>query len=792
WLRKAAELGLFRAPQDPLDEVGLLRRLSQVEAFEGFLHRIFPGQTRFSIEGVDILVPMLDDLLGNAAGAGVCTAVIAMGHRGRLNVLTHILGKPYAAILAEFKDPIRHSSTRAEMGWTGDVKYHKGARRALQAGEDPSGEHVSMIIGLPPNPSHLEHIDPVAVGMARAAGSKVDQPGPPHFFADACLPILIHGDASFPGQGVVAETLNFSRLPGYRVGGAIHIITNNQLGYTAPPEQTRSTLYASDLAKGFQIPVIHTNADDPPACLEAVRTAFAYRQKFRKDFLIDLIGYRRYGHNEGDEPAFTQPQMYQEIERHPSVRKIWANALAERGQVSAQEADRWLQERMGELQAELEKLEPAKADFEPPLEPPPPGAARHVQTAVPLATLRELNADLLRTPQGFTLNRKLERPMQRRRSAFDDPAAPGVDWSTAEQLAFASILADGISIRLTGEDVERGTFSQRHAVFHDAANGQVFIPLQALPQARASFEVRNSALSEDAAIGFEFGYNIQAPQRLVVWEAQYGDFINVAQPMIDEFLLAARAKWEQTPSMVLLLPHAYEGQGPDHSSGRIERFLSLAAGTNLRLANCTTAAQYFHLLRRQAALLETDPLPLIVMTPKSLLRNPLVASPANGLAEGRWQPVIDDPGADPAQVHRLVLCSGKIYVDLAGSPQRADHPEVAIARLEQLYPFPADDLAPLFQRYPRLDEVVWAQEEPENMGAWPFIHPLLVTAINSRWPLEYVGRPANSSPAEGSAAWHAANQKALIARALKAEAAPQPVEAKSAARDSYYAKNKKS
>ena len=772
WLREAAECGEYRPPVDPFDPLALLERLSQVEAFEQFLQVMFPGKTRFSIEGLDILVPILDNLMQAAARSEICTVLIGMAHRGRLNILAHILGKPYSQILAEFKDPISHFPTREELGWSGDVKYHKGAQYALAGGE--SGEAILLVVEMPPNPSHLEHIDPVLVGMARAAGSKVDKPGPPEFFPSASLPVMIHGDASFTGQGVVAETLNLSRLEGYSVGGTIHIIANNQLGYTTTPQEGRSTLYASDLAKGYEIPIIHVNADDPQGCLEAIRTAFAYRQHFHKDFLIDLIGYRRYGHNEGDEPSFTQPQMYALIDSHPSVRKIWADLLIEQGLVDETQAEAYLQKYMDELQNVLAHLEPEEELEQPLIEPPPHGAAKHVDTAVPLAELKTLNEALLDIPGDFALHRKMKRALDRRKKVFDDPDSPRIDWATAEELAFASILADGISIRITGEDVERGTFSQRHAVFHSVDSPKVHVPLQTIPQAKAAFEIVNSPLSENAAIGFEFGYNVTMPRRLVVWEAQYGDFFNTAQTMIDEFLLSARAKWEQTPSLVLLLPHGDEGQGPDHSSGRPERFLELAADFNLRLANCTTAAQFFHLLRRQVALLETDPLPLIVLTPKSLLRHPLVASPPRQLAEGRWMPVIDDDQArpHPEEIERLIFCSGKIYMDLVSDERRQDNKKIAIARLEQLYPVPQDVLEPLINAYPNLQEVLWVQEEPENMGAWTFIAPHLEALIRGRCPLRYAGRPRSASPAEGSGAMQKENLEALISQAYQIENIP--------------------
>ncbi len=775
WLREAAEAGRFRPPNDPIHEKALLDRLTQVEAFEHFLHRTFPGKTRFSIEGLDMMLPIMDEIIGASAEADIFTFLIGMAHRGRLNVLAHILNKPYAQILAEFKDPVNPRRFRHDLGWTGDVKYHAGARHAIN-----DGDPIDLVVTMAPNPSHLEAVNPVVEGMARAAGTRVDHRGAPEFDPKVTLPLLIHGDAAFPGQGVVAETLTLSRLPGYWTGGTIHLIANNQLGYTATPEETRSSLYSSDLAKGFKIPIVHVNADDPVACIEIARLAFAYRMKFEKDFLIDLIGYRRYGHNEGDEPSFTQPLMYKKIQDHPTVRALWANTLVKRGAVAEPEPEELVQRYMETLQKALESLNLDNDLVEPLPVPPPPGAARRVKTAVPVKRLRDLNDAMLSVPADFHLHPKLERAMKRRRESLADADQRSIDWTTAEELAFATILADGIAIRMTGQDVERGTFSQRHAVFHDVENGKTFTPLQALPEAKAAFEIHDSPLSENAALGFEYGYNVQEPRRLVLWEAQYGDFINGAQVIVDEFIVAARAKWGQTPSLVLLLPHGLEGAGPDHASARLERFLRLCAETNMRIANCTTAAQYFHLLRRQALLLESDPLPLVVMTPKSLLRHPLTASSLNDLAEGGWQPVIDDAEAQrhSADVRRVLLCSGKVYVDLVSSDLRKQHTSTAIVRVEQIYPFPDGDLAPVLQGYPNLEEVIWVQEEPENMGAWDFVRPLLARLIDGRWPLYYVGRPASPSPAEGSSAWHAINQETIVKQAYQKEFAGVSLEKK--------------
>jgi 2-oxoglutarate dehydrogenase E1 component len=774
WLREAAESDRYGLGALPVDKPALLDRLTQVEVFEQFLQRVFPGRTRFSIEGMDMLVPVLDEVIGGAAAANICTIFIGMGHRGRLNVLAHVLHKPYAEILSEFRDPVAGHNfiIRDDLGWTGDVKYHKGAQREVNEDDDA----VSLVICMPPNPSHLEHVDPVVEGMARAASTDPSQPGPPQFLECTSLPILIHGDAAFSGQGIVAETLNLSKLPAYRTGGTIHIITNNQLGFTTLPGAERSTLYASDLAKGFNIPVVHVNADDPIACLTAARLAFAYRARFGKDFVIDMVGYRRYGHNEGDEPSFTQPLMYAQIGPHPTVRALWAQTLAQQDVTTAAQAAELVKQQTDALQAILEKLAPEEQVIEPQLQPPPSGTARRVKTAVPATQLRQISASLAEAISAVNLNPRLKRVIERRRKALDDKHAADIDWGGAEELALAAILADGVPIRFTGQDSQRGTFNQRHAVYHDVEVGTTLTPLHHIPQACASFEVVNSPLSENAALGFEYGYNIQAPDRLTIWEAQYGDFINGAQAIVDEFIVSGRAKWEQTPSLVLLLPHGYDGQGPDHSSGRLERFLQLTGEINLRIAVPTTAAQYFHLLRRQAALLQSDPLPLVVMTPKSLLRNRASASSLSDLSEGSWQPVIDDSDRRDARdaVRRVILCSGKIGIDLLTAKRHAESPSVAVVRVEQLYSFPQEDVQAVLDGYPQMEELIWVQEEPENMGAWTFVRPILRDMAGGRWPIHYIGRPPSSSPAEGSSALHTVNQEAIIEQAYNMEANVPP------------------
>jgi 2-oxoglutarate dehydrogenase E1 component len=774
WLNDAIESGKYTADLDAQTERKVLERLTQVEIFERFLHQTYLGQKRFSIEGNDIVVPMLDQITDDAAAVGTRWVFLGMAHRGRLNVMTHILSKPYGAIIAAFEGGKRRASAGSEAAddvRTGDVKYHLGARLARNP---QTGERVKMPVVLAPNPSHLEAVNPVVLGMTRAAQDEREQPGAPVQDATRALSILIHGDAAFPGQGVVAESLNLSGLKGYSTGGTIHIIANNQIGYTTDWQDSRSTIYAGDLAKGFEIPVVHVNADDPVACLQASRLAMAYRREFGKDFLIDVVGYRRWGHNEGDEPAFTQPMLYQLIGKHPTVRAIWAEQLAARGAVSADEAAAMEQKMLDRL-ANIRKGITEGTDTYEEAETPAPGPREEVETAVSHDELLALDAGLHALPEGFTPNSKLKRQWDRRAQVVHDENGK-IDWAHAESLAFAAILADGSPIRLTGQDAQRGTFSQRHLVLHDAKTGEEFAPLQHLKEARASFAVYNSPLSENAAMGFEYGYSVEAPEALVLWEAQFGDFVNGAQIVIDQFLSAARAKWGQEPALVLLLPHGYEGQGPEHSSARLERFLQLAANDNMRVANLTSAAQYFHLLRRQAARLDRDPRPLVLMTPKSLLRNPLAASAPAQLTEGTFRPVIDDPDAQSRRdsVTRLVLCSGKVAVDLESSDLRGEAGHVAVARVEQLAPFQGTILGEVIDGYPNLHEIVWVQEEPKNMGAWTFMVQRLRELIKDRYPVRYIGRPERSSPAEGSLEQHNEEQAAIVAAAYAPEARTEP------------------
>jgi len=788
WLFDAVESGWFRPPRVPIDGRWLLERLTYVEAFERFLQTAFPTQTRFSIEGLDVMIPMLDVLIEAAASGGSRAVMLGMAHRGRLNVLAHVLGKPYEQIMAEFRGgyqrPNVSVSGSSDLGWTGDVKYHLGAGVAIN-GSTRAATTVTMV----PNPSHLEYVNPVVEGMARAAGERRDRPGAASLEEGSTLAVLIHGDAAFPGEGIVAETLNLSGLPGYRVGGTVHLIANNQLGFTTPPELGRSTLFASDPAKGFEIPIVHVNADDPEACLEAVRLAHAYHERFRKDVVIDLIGYRRLGHNEGDEPSFTQPVMYRAITEHPTVRELWAREMAQRGVVTSEEAAAMLQAATERLAAARRAIQ--KVGVPVPTEETHPagleaggtvgglghaGAAAEVETALPAETLRDLNNQLLDLPPGFHLHPKLEPLYARRRSVFaagEEKGERRVDWSHAEALAFASILKEGTPIRLTGQDTSRGTFGQRHMLLHDMDTGDGYISLQHIPAARAAFDVWDSPLSEAAVLGFEFGYNVQAPDALVLWEAQYGDFVNAAQVIIDAFITSARSKWGELPSLVLLLPHGYEGQGPEHSSARVERFLQLAAEDNVWIANCTTAAQYFHLLRRHHKLLRVQPRPLVLLTPKSLLRHPMAASSLEEFTSGRFQAVIDDAVArlKPETIRRLILCSGKVFVDLeAGRSDRmgaSDFVPSAIVRVEELYPFPADSIGKVIQGYPNLEEVAWVQEEPRNMGAWLYMAPRLRDLLGGRLPLLYGGRTRRASPAEGSYEWHVAEQRRIVDSAFK-------------------------
>jgi len=762
WLRERIEGGEFRQPLSTDERKVLLRRLTQVDAFERFMHKAYLGQKQFSVEGLDMTVPMLDETIQLSASRGAREVVIGMAHRGRLNVLAHNLGRRYDTIFAEFEgsstlDPI----TTIPQGGTGDVKYHHGALGSYQVS---NGE--SVIVRLESNPSHLEFVAPVAAGATRAA--QTTRQGPhAHLDTNAAVNVILHGDAAFPGQGVVAETFNLQALDGYTVGGTIHLIQNNQIGFTTDPDDARSTRWASDLAKGYDVPIIHVNADDVAACISAVRLAFEFRQRFGHDVLIDLIGYRRFGHNEADEPAYTQPEMYQLIKTHPPARELYARQLIEQGVVTEEESTAMTDEVWAVLTDDHQKLKAQIAAAknlehhtgEYQLDRT---ASPEVQTAVSESRLRVLNEELLSVPDGFAVHPKLIKQLDQRREALG--AQGGITWAHAESLAFASLLTEGIPIRLTGQDAERGTFSQRHLVLHDARTGHEHSPIQHLPGALAPMELHNSPLSEMACLGFEYGYAQEGPETLVLWEAQFGDFVNSAQVIIDQFITSGLAKWGQTSRLTLLLPHGYEGSGPEHSSARIERWLTLAAEGNIRVANCTTPAQYFHLLRRQARVAKQRP--LFLMTPKSLLRLPQAASSIDELAGGQFRPVLAEPGVDRDQVTRVVLCSGKIYYDLTAHPAREENPGVAIGRIELMYPFPQGEILKLLAGYPNLTELVWVQEEPRNMGARTYMAPRLLQVLPDEIHFGYIGRPERAASGEGYPIAHAREQGRIVSTAL--------------------------
>ncbi|MBT2677916.1 2-oxoglutarate dehydrogenase E1 component [Bacillus sp. ISL-35] len=770
WLRNKVESGALIPQVEDERKIGLFERLAEVENFEKYLHRTFVGQKRFSIEGLDAMVPLLDEVIAGAVNNGVETINIGMAHRGRLNVLAHVLGKPYEMIFAEFQHAPNKELVPSEgsiginFGWTGDVKYHLGIDRKIK-----SGTTANARLTLANNPSHLEFAGAVVEGFTRAAQDDRDQPGYAKYDPVKAMAILIHGDAAFPGQGIVAETLNLSRLQGFKTGGTVHVIANNTIGFTTESMDSRSTRYASDLAKGYEIPIIHVNADDPEACLMAARLAFEYRKTFGKDFLIDLIGYRRFGHNEMDEPMTTNPEMYKLVHNHPTVKELYGKKLVSQG-VFTEEKRAEIEDNINSiLKAANEKV--PKAEKEVKREPDIPEVVEmgipRINTGVPADILKKINSDLLKWPEGFNVFNKLAKILQRRLDAFSENGK--IDWGLAETLAFASILQEGTPVRLTGQDSERGTFAQRNLVLHDSTTGEQFSPLHTLPDAKASFSIHNSPLSEAAVVGFEYGYNVFAPETLVLWEAQYGDFANAAQVLFDQFVAAGRAKWGQKSGLVMLLPHGYEGQGPEHSSGRVERFLTLAAENNWTVANLSSAAQYFHILRRQAKILRQESVrPLVLMTPKSLLRNPLVAADPTQLTEGSFEPIFEQPGlgTNPEKVERVVLCSGKVSIDLAEQLSGEDIDWLHVLRIEEIYPFPLDELKEILDRYPNLKEVVWVQEEPKNMGAWTFVEPRINEAAPNDIKVAYIGRRRRSSPAEGDPNTHKLEQARIIRDAL--------------------------
>ncbi|HEY0971211.1 MAG TPA: 2-oxoglutarate dehydrogenase E1 component [Gemmatimonadales bacterium] len=754
WFRQQFRSGELLRPLDGDEKTAILRRLSEVDGLERFLGRAYVGAKRFSIEGTDTLVPLLDEAIAQAGKAGAREVVMAMAHRGRLNVLAHVLGKPYGTIFNEFDG--KHAAGNAESG-TGDVKYHLGFRSVRNVGDG-----CDVALELVPNPSHLEIANAVLQGVARAH-QRVAGAAPGTRNTVDVMPLVMHGDAAFPGEGIVPETLNLSALRAYTVGGTLHVIVNNQVGFTTDPIDARSTHYASDLAKGFEIPVIHVNADDAEAVVMAVRLGVAYRMRFGKDFLIDLVGYRRWGHNEGDEPTFTQPELYERIRAHPTPREVWAQRLVADGVLTQDDVARLEKEafdRLEQAHADVRAGKPVMS-HDPATPESAPTTPPSEETGVPVEELVQINEALLAWPGDFNPHQRLAKQLERRREALH--ADGGIEWGHAEALAFATLLREGTSVRITGQDAERGTFSHRHAVLHDVKTGDTFTPLARLPRSQAAFEVYNSALSETAVLAFEYGYSVAAPDTLTMWEAQFGDFANMAQVVIDQFITADRAKWGQDSGVVLLLPHGYEGQGPEHSSARLERFLQLSAEGNQRVVYPTTAAQIFHLLRRHVR--QRPHRPLVVMTPKSLLRLPAAGSSLSDLTSGRFQAVIDDAAmADRRdQVTRVVFCSGKVYYDIV--KERGDAP-VAVVRVEELYPWPHEELARVLDGYPNVAEVLWVQEEPQNMGAWSYAAPRLTAVTGTELAPRYVGRPERASPAEGYLGAHQTEQARIVSEAL--------------------------
>jgi multifunctional 2-oxoglutarate metabolism enzyme len=769
WLREMVETGAHRQPLAEEEKRCLLRRLIDVFEFERFIEKAYLGQKIFTIEGLDVVVPMLDELVTLAYRGGAEEVVFGMAHRGRLAVLAHNLGRSVESILAEFEGAKQIDAVKAVAaiphGGTGDVKYHYGHQGVYETG---AGEKIA--VRLYPNPSHLEFVNPVVEGATRFLQSDFEGSRIEHQPKRA-VPVLLHGDAAFPGQGVVAETLNLRALKGYTTGGTVHVIQNNQVGFTTDPEDARSTPYAADMAKGFNVPIVHVNADDVEACSSAIRLAMAYRERWGQDIVIDVIGYRRFGHNETDEPAYTQPQIAAKIKAHPPVSEIYAAKLVEEGVIAKEDVETCAGERHDEMSAALKDLRHKMelGDYEDPtVTTSSTGeldrrASPPVQTAVPIEKLRELNQELIDVPESFTVHRKLRKPLANRVGALEDG---GIEFGHAEALAFASLLTEGVHIRLTGQDTERGTFSHRHLVLHDENTGLEYCPMQNLADANAPFELYNSPLSEIACLGFEYGYSAATPNSLILWEAQFGDFANAGQVIVDSFIVSGEAKWGQTSRLTLLLPHGYEGSGPEHSSARIERFLALGAEGNIRIANPTTAAQYFHLLRRQALI--KKPRPLVVFTPKGLLRLDRAAATPEQLTEEHFHFILDDPSAQERKekVERLILCTGKVYFDLDASERREKAGNVAIVRVELLYPFAEDQLTELIATYPNLREITWVQEEPRNMGCWKVMSRRLPHMLPKGVELGYIGRPTRASPGEGYSGAHAREQERIVLTAL--------------------------
>ncbi|WP_030811362.1 multifunctional oxoglutarate decarboxylase/oxoglutarate dehydrogenase thiamine pyrophosphate-binding subunit/dihydrolipoyllysine-residue succinyltransferase subunit [Streptomyces sp. NRRL S-337] len=741
------------------EQLRILRRLNSAEAFETFLQTKYVGQKRFSLEGGESVIPLLDAVIDSAAESRLDEVVIGMAHRGRLNVLANIVGKSYAQIFREFEGNLDPKS----MHGSGDVKYHLGAEGTF-TGLD--GEQIK--VSLTANPSHLEAVDPVVEGVARAKQDIIGKGGTDF----TVLPIQLHGDAAFAGQGVVAETLNMSQLRGYRTGGTVHVVINNQVGFTAAPESSRSSMYATDVARMIEAPIFHVNGDDPEAVVRVARLAFEFRQAFNKDVVIDLICYRRRGHNESDNPAFTQPLMYDLIDKKRSVRKLYTESLIGRGDITLEEAEQALQDFQGQLEKVFTEVRDATtAPAAPEVPQPKAEFPVFVDTAISQEVVKRIAESQVNIPEHITVHPRLLPQLQRRAAQVEDDA---IDWGMGETLAIGSLLMEGTTVRLAGQDSRRGTFGQRHAVLIDRETGEDYTPLLYLSEDQARFNVYDSLLSEYAAMGFEYGYSLARPEALVMWEAQFGDFVNGAQTVVDEFISSAEQKWGQTSGVTLLLPHGYEGQGPDHSSARIERFLQLCAQNNMTVAAPTLPSNYFHLLRWQVH--NPHHKPLIVFTPKSMLRLKAAASKTEEFTSGGFRPVIGDSTVTPEDVRKVVFCSGKVYYDLDAERQKRGAQDTAIVRIERLYPLPGKELQAEIAKFPNAEKYLWAQEEPANQGAWPFLGLNLIDhldlAVGADVPhgerLRRISRPHSSSPAVGSAKRHQAEQAQLVAEVFDA------------------------
>jgi 2-oxoglutarate dehydrogenase E1 component len=754
WLQQRIEVK--HAQPDREKQKHVLGRLNAAEAFETFLQTKYVGQKRFSLEGGESVIPILDEVLIAGTDHGLDEVAIGMAHRGRLNVLANVLGKSYAKIFGEFEGNMDPGSVQG----SGDVKYHLGANGTFRNPFKPDAE---IAVSLASNPSHLETVNPVLEGIVRAKQDMIDKGE--HGFT--VMPVLLHGDSAFAGQGVVAETLNLSQLRGYRTGGTVHVVINNQVGFTTSPAAARSSLYSTDVARMVNAPIFHVNGDDPEACVRVARLAVEYRQEFRKDVVIDLVCYRRRGHNEGDDPSMTQPQMYDIIDRKRSVRKLYTEALVGRGDITLQEAEEALKDYRGQLERAFAETHDAQDSSKPePVMDPRTPQESQVKTAITPEVLKAIGDAHVSFPPDFTPHPKLQKMLERRAAMVSEGS---VDWSMGELLAFGSLLMDGVQVRLAGQDSRRGTFVQRHSVLIDRETGAEYTPLAHLSEHQAKFFVYDSLLSEYAALGFEYGYSVANPNALVAWEAQFGDFVDGAQMVIDEFISSGEAKWGQRSGVVMLLPHGLEGQGPDHSSGRIERFLQLSAENNMTVANCSTPANYFHLLRRQA--LSDVHRPLVVFTPKSLLRAKAAVSEVEDFTEQSFQPVLPDTGVggeplDDAAVRRVLLCSGKVAYDLMAHRETEGTADMAVVRVEQLYPLPHEQLRVQLERYPNATDVVWVQEEPMNMGAWQFMAVNLPEHLPEGRTFRRVSRRASASPAVGSAKIHEVEQRQLVAEAF--------------------------